>query len=1106
MQFSTPTYLRFSAIAAIMLVLLGLTSCKPDKRAVKSAKGFENLTAETTGIDFRNDVIEDSLINGVEYIYAYNGGGAATGDLNNDNLPDVIFNSNQQGPSVYINKGDMKFEKLESFSNLFSHTGWFTGVNIADVNGDGRNDIYISKAGFNRDRRNLLFINKGNLQFTEQAAQYNLDDSNATSQAVFFDFDLDGDLDCYIANHSDYLGPLVYNVIHYSDTSKFSSGQNRFLLNDGNSFTDITATSGLTPKISYSLSVAMCDINYDGYPDLYVANDFLSPDNIYINDGGKKFIDKTAEYLPKTSLFSMGSDWGDLNGDGYFDLIAVDMLPDNHYRLKNNFLPLSFELYKSIHTNISPRQYIKNSVYLGGQYPPFPEVAYLTGMARTDWSWSPLIQDFDNDGLNDVFVTNGTKRDLFNLDFINLNDSPDDPKGFAHNADLYKQMPETKLANYLFKNKGNLQFDNIAGQSEIGAPITSSGAAYADFDNDGDLDLVVNNSDAQASVFKNKTREDEHKHYISIRLKSTIDKNTNAIGSVVKINSGNHTQALQVSNSKGYASTSDNALFFGLGEINKIDSIEIFWHNRSRQVMYNPVVDSAYIVSISANNVAGIYKPKSNIVALFQQDEKSTVITHHESSHNDFKFERLLPFRLSEQGPQIASKDLNNDGLEDIVLGQGKGYGLQVWLQNRSGGFTRLTSSVFDADTLSDVTAICLADIDNNNTIDIITGYGSNETKCDNYTNVYLNNGKSQFTKATNQTIFEASVSNISAFDFDGDNDLDLFLGGRLLPGNYPSKPSSAIWINEKGLFKDMSTQVCPQLKNIGNVTGASITDFNGDRKPDIVLSGEFIPLAFFENKQGKLQPVALTGVLAKAQGMWQGLNSGDFDNDGDIDFIALNKGLNTYLPASTDKPITVLRGDYDNNGNKEPLLYYNLNGYNGILYDRNIFCEQMPMFWKKYFTFKQFSKCSPNELFTDEQLKNAEKFTASTFKTCLIENKGNNKFEIKELPVEVQYSTATASLVDDFNGDGLLDIAITGNGDFDFYPYGKSDGYKGLILLNTGKLNFSALQGKESGFYDPKNGRCITKVKIANSNNYWMVVSNNNDALGFYKYMQGTN
>jgi hypothetical protein len=1103
-----PLLISRSFIVLVVLTPLCLW-CQP------SAKLFQKLKPESTGIYFRNDISENDNFNSVNFIYTYNGGGVAIGDLNNDGLPDIVLSANQKGPKVYLNLGHMKFKDITKESGLSGYKGWFTGVNIVDVDGDGWNDIFISRCGpvnlnypnFKlgyHDNHNLLFINKHDLTFKESASSFGLTDSDGTTQALFLDFDNDGALDLFLSNVSPSLSERVYDVSQFGDTSYFKLGSQKLYLNKNNKFIDISEKAGLVHQTNFGLNAISCDVNFDGYPDILMSNDFISPDILYINNAGKSVRNASTEYMKHTSLFSMGSDYGDLNRDGKPDLMTADMMPYSHFRMKNNFLPFSYEFYKLLHESILPKEYIQNCVFLGTGAPPFSEAANMLNLARTDWSWSPLIQDFDNDGWQDVFVSSGTKRDQFELDINTLNTTQEAPMGFSLNPDImYLQMHPHQWRNHVFRNNNGLTLTDASDQWGLTQASISSGAAYADLDGDGDIDLVINNTDTFASVYENKANEINKNHFINFKL-SGAKKNTQGIGSTVRLFYDGISDVRYMGNTRGFESVSESVAHFGLGDHTSVDSVVIFWSGGGSQTYVPYKTDTLYTIVQLPGNDGRIYHPLPiNQHLLSEVSLTATPPVHKEDYYVDFKRDRLIPFKMSAEGPSLAVGDVNNDSLEDFYLGGAKGTTGQMWLQHKDGTFTPMTGQAWAEDTLLENQGCVIADFNNDGYNDLLIANGSNEdTKGDksNSLKLFYNDGKGGFTDVS-YLLPQSDVvySSVSVCDFNHDGYPDILAAGRLMPEDYPTPASSRLLVNHNGTFKDETKTLATPLLNIGNVRSAIWSDYDNDGWQDIVIAGEWMPITFLHNNHGNFSRDNKNPGIDSALGLWSNVIAADFDHDGDTDYVVCNYGLNSFLKATPSQPVTMYYNDFDGNGTKEQLVFYYLQDTMGILYDRNLLCEQMPSFWKKFFTFKMFANAKFSDFISPDKEKTSLKFKVNEMRTSYIENLGNGKFKIKPLPIDCQLSAMYASSAVDVNGDGNTDIVMIGNGDINPYQYTPMDGTNGVVLINDGHGNFKALKPDENGFNNPGYGRSLRVIHDAQKNSI-ILVGNNNEAMKFFK------
>ncbi|MDB5283278.1 MAG: RNA-binding protein, partial [Bacteroidota bacterium] len=742
-------------LTGVGFALAGLLSCHTDKSKSQLKNNEDHLytllSPQQTNVVFRNDVSEDSAWNILLYNYSYNGGGVATGDLNNDGLPDLVFTSNQHGARVYLNKGGLKFEDVTAKCGLDDTIGWTTGVTLADVDGDGWLDIYVSKSGpkGGRIRENRLYINNKNLSFTERGREFGLNDGEPSTNAVFFDYDNDGDLDCFIINHPENFDQIL-QPLAFTDTSTLPTGRDRMLENVNGHFVDVTEKAGLAHSYGYGLSVSVSDVNGDGYDDLFIANDYLSDDQLYINNGNKTFTNQTAKYLSHTSLFAMGSDFGDINNDGKQDLMVVDMKPDNHFRIKNNLFFFPMEYYYSRVNVLAPHQFIQNSLQLANDTGAYSEISQLSGLDKTDWSWNVLIQDFDNDGWNDIHITNGTKRDQNELDFVMLNDDELAPQAFSHDErNLYKRMPTTLLKHYAYRNKRNLQFEDVSEKWGLDAASIANGAAYADLDGDGDLDLVVNNTDSVAFIFRNNADKMPDANYLRIRLIGAV-KNTFGLGAMVKVHAGTLNQTKELENGRGFESCSEPILHFGLGEKQTVDSLEIFWKDGRYSLLKNIKADRLLTISEDSSRIGKVRKFTTSGQPHLLAEKPKTILNfvHHESKFNDFKRDRLLPYQLSKEGPGMAVADVNGDGMDDIFITNGAGNSGKLFLQHKNGTFTESAGQPWSNDITYEGLGAVFFDANGDGKPDLYIATGSNEFKEGDKQlkdKLYINDGKGHF-------------------------------------------------------------------------------------------------------------------------------------------------------------------------------------------------------------------------------------------------------------------------------------------------------------------------------------------------------------------------
>jgi enediyne biosynthesis protein E4 len=1124
-------------IFIITIIFSQFFSCKNDPSL------FNSLPADETGITFSNRIIENDTMNILDFEYIYNGGGVGIGDFNGDGLQDAYFTGNQVDNKLYLNRTDttnkkMRFEDITVKSNTSSKGKWCSGVAVADINADGKMDIYVcaNVKKTPKDRENLLFINKGNDKngipiFAEMAKDYGLADTTFSTNAAFFDYDNDGDLDIYI---------LVDKIDKKSSPSNFhnklkdgTSGNNDQLYrNDfdpklGHSFfTNVTKEAGINIE-GFGLGINITDINRDGWKDIFVTNDFITNDLLWINNGksgGKHlgFTDKAAQIFKHTSASAMGNDVTDINNDGLVDVFCLDMLPEDNYRKKMLMMPNNYQNYQNNELYGFQYQYVRNTLQLNqgprpdNNQPIFSEISLLAGVGETDWSWCPLIVDFDNDGLRDIIVTNGFPKDITDHDFITFRNESGNVAG---NDYLLAQIPQIKIKNYAFKNIGNrpetpYQFENVTNSWGINQPSFSNGAAYADLDNDGDVDYLVNNINDSAFVYQNQLVQKKipNSNYLRINFKGEAN-NTNGIGTIVELSLKNgQKQIYENSPFRGYLSTVEAVAHFGLGDISIVDEVKIIWQDGKQQILKNVKANQNITVSSKNSNLPTLENAKKKSV-LFTNITDSLGInyTHNELDFIDFNYQKLLPHKFSEYGPSLAVGDVTGDGLEDVFIGGSNYRKGKFLIQNKAGKFllndllpgTDTTKKEEDAGSL-------LFDADNDQDLDLYVVSGGNEfikTAIEYQDRLYINDGKGKFSlNAMALPNFLKSGSCIKAADFDKDGDLDLFIGGRLIPENYPKATSSYILRNDtKGgviKFTDITKTVAPELINLGLTCDILWTDYDNDGWLDIALAGEWMPIRFFKNNQGKSFNIQKTDLDAQV-GWWNSLVGADFDNDGDIDYIAGNLGVNSLSKASDIEPFKMYGKDFNIDGNYDaiPTIFYpDVDGkkqefpYNV----REDMIKQLITTRAKFPDYGSYAKAKITDMFSPEELHGADLFSANYMKSSYIENLGSGKFKMKPLPVLAQTAPLFGMLANDFDGDGNMDVLIIGNDYGAELTNGRYDAMNGLYMKNDGKGNFTTFTPQESGFYVPFNAKAIVNVTAANGQQLIMASQNRGKLLTF--------
>lgn len=1086
-----------------------LFSCTSKNSNVDKDFHFTLLPSSETNIHFNNQLTENDSANFLTNQYIYIGSGVGAADFNNDGLQDLFFAGEQVSCKLYINKGDFKFEDITKDAGLTTNNRWCTGVSIVDINTDGLMDIYVcaSHAANAAQRKNMLFINQGNLKFKDEASAYGLDNDGFSTQAAFLDYDKDGDLDMYLMNHNVFQNQP--NNIVMQNAAGTSVAADKLFENEGVQpgsnhplFTDVSAEAGINDN-GYGLGICVSDVNQDGWPDVYVANDFLSNDLLWINDRNGHFTNRINRSLHHQSYNSMGMDIADFNNDLLPDIAVLDMQPETNFRKKTMFAgtnPERYDMEQKI-PNYQP-QFTRNMLQLNhgnrlgdtANIPFFSEIAQLAGIWQTDWSWSVLMADFDNDGWKDIQITNGLAKDLTNNDFLFFRTSRyvnpvEETRPLESSAESLRKDLDSygsiKIKNYFYHNNADLTFSNATALTGMDIPSISHGAIYADLDNDGDLDMVMNNMNQEAFVWKNELRQsskDSSHNFLTVQLKGMAG-NPSGIGARLTLYAGDQQQALEQNNARGYMSSIDNRLHFGTGSLRMIDSLRIVWPDNKMQLLTNILTNQQLILDYS--QAAATYLPEQQVPAgLFTDLTKDwqDLYKHDEVSFYDFGVQRLLPQKYSQLGPPLISGDLNGDGLSDFFIGGASFQSGLIFLQNAKGGFT--SRPLVEKNKSSEDVGAIFFDADGDKDLDLLITEGSSEfgnSSTLNIPRLYKNDGKANFT--LDETAFPSNVSAIAkavcTADYDNDGDEDIFIGGRVLASNlYPLSPHSYILQNDKGKFKDVTGEVCAALVKPGLITDAVWTDFDNDKQVDLVLCGEWMPVRFFKNTDGKLNEVTLSTGLEHMNGMWRSLEAVDLDKDGDMDFVAGNMGLNNKYHVSAEHPSMLYAKDIDGNGSVDLVpAYYIINDngtydlYPGI--DRTEFADQVLAIKKKYLLNEDFAKAKMSELLKAIGEKDLLQFKCETMASVWIENLGANHFKVHALPTAAQFAPVNSIVTTDVDGDGLLDLIIAGNEYQSDIGTGRYDASYGQFLKNIGNGNFSSPSILQSGFFiegDVKN------------------------------------
>jgi hypothetical protein len=1124
-------------ICLCLLTLLLSISCSGKKTL------FTEIKSSRSHITFNNHIDENDSINQLDVENLYNGGGVGIGDFNRDGLPDVYFTGNLVSNRLYLNEGDFRFRDVTDESRATGEGTWCRGVAVIDINNDGWSDIYVS-ATLRRDpeqRRNMLYIHQGlNTDkvpvFKEMAAEYGLDDDSHTTQAVFFDYDNDGDPDVYLAVNEIDTKKISPYLFHPVLKGGLNPSTGRLYRNDWNDslkhavFTNVSAEAGVQTE-GYSHGASILDINNDGWKDIFVSNDFLTNDLLWVNNGDGTFTDRLTEYFKHTSANSMGNDAGDINNDGLVDLVCLDMNPEDNYRRKMMLMPNSYQTYQNTERFGYSYQYVRNTIQLNqgprvGEndtigLPVFSEIGFYAGISATDWSWTPMVADFDNDGFRDIFITNGFPRDITDHDFAIFRN---EAYLTASKNQILKQIPEVRLHNYVYRNMANLRFEDVSEKWGITIPSFTNGAVYVDLDLDGDLDVVANNINDEASVYRNNTREldPENSHFLQVRLEGE-GANPQGLGARVETYyDGGKTQVWESNPYRGYISTIENMAHFGLGKIATVDSILVYWQDGTHEVKKNQAADQT-LVFRKKEAVPGITVPNVVIAenAWFREVTSNVKVnfTQKEEDFVDFNIQKLLPHKFSEYGPALAAGDIDGNGLDDMLCGASAGNSAMLFLQQTDGTFRQkslLKDSQLKTKTWDDA-GILLFDADSDGDADlyISTGGYEHESNAAVYADhFYVNDGRGNFTELAG-AIPQNFTSKfcVRAADYDHDSDLDLFVAGRVDPWNYPKPVSSFILRNDSKAgsirFTDVTREVAADLVNAGLVCDALFTDYNRDGWSDLVLAGEWMPVTVLKNENGRFRNVTAETGLATMTGWWNSIAGGDFDNDGDIDYLAGNTGENTFYKTSPSRPVGIYAKDFDNNGSYDafPSQYLVTSQEDSTwkeypVHTRDDVVKQMISMRSKFQNYKSFANSTIDGLFSPEQMKGALVLKAACFTSCFIRNDGNGKFTMAPLPVQAQLSVLNGMTVDDFNADGNLDVLINGNDWGTEVSVGRYDALNGLLLKGDGKGNFTSLSILESGIYIPGNGKGLVKLETAD-HGYAVAAGQNRGPLKVFELKQ---
>jgi hypothetical protein len=1097
-------------------------------KAGKSKSLFEYLPPRSTGIHFENRLHDDDTFNILFYEYYYNGAGLAACDVNNDGFSDIFLGGNMEKSRLYINKGGLKFEDITEESGINTSGRWITGVSMADLNHDGLPDLYLSVGGNILDNyHNLLYMNQstgGKVLFTECAKAVGLDDNGYSIQAAFFDYDLDEDLDMYLVTSS--MRVPNKNAVRSRTSDGSMINTDRLYRNEGidpatslPKFSNVSKEAGIVWD-GFGLGICISDINLDGWPDVYVANDYISNDLLYINQRDGTFRDMAGEYFKHFSYSAMGMDIADINNDGLTDVFTLDMLPEDYYRkriMAGNMR--EYGRYEAeLATGYSP-QYIRNMLQLNngnidGKY-SFSEIGQLAGVFETDWSWAPLFADFDNDGYKDLFIGNGIPHDLTNMDFAMLwqskiRESPDMPFNLLGSILMrgLDKKGNVKKSNFIFKNNGDLTFKNMAGEWGMDRPLYSTGAIFSDLDNDGDLDLVLNNLNETAAIYKNKLIDNggygSDSHFLAIHLTGS-EQNREGIGTKITIYHGGDLQYYEHFPVRGFQSMVDPNIHFGLGKTASVDSLHVIWPDGRSQVLYNIPVNRQLVLLYSNSGPEDLKGMEGQNAGIFKEITTSSKLNyiHKEKEFLDFDIQPLIPHLYSKEGPGIAAGDINGDGLDDFYIGGATGSAGRVFIQQETGIF--YSYDLPCNNNYEDMGAILFdADGDGDNDLYVVSGGTGLPPGNQFYTDrIYANDGNGNFALVKDALPDEKVCgSQVSAADFDRDGDLDLFVCGRVSLENYPLPARSFLLRNEssgqeKIRFTDV-THPGEGLNEVGLISAALWTDYNRDGWPDLMLAGEWMSPKLFKNNNGEFVDVTAASGLADYTGWWNSLSAADFDLDGDMDYVAGNLGLNTRFKVSPEEPMIIYAGDFDKNGQYDPVCSYFVQGKSYPIYQRNVLISQIPYLQNKFPKYEDYAKASMKDIFDAEQIRNAYTKECRYFNSALFENKGDGTFTVRALPVEAQFAPVFGMLAYDFNNDGNPDILIAGNSSSFNVDDGQMDAGTGLYLQGDGEGGFQSLPSRISGFFADGDVRGMAELALKNGNSLIIVAQNSSRLKAF--------
>jgi hypothetical protein len=1098
---------------------------------------FQRISSSHSNIEFNNTIVENDSINPLDVVNIYNGGGVGIGDFNNDGLPDIYLGGNMVSSRLYLNRGDFKFEDITEKAGVEGMGRWARGISVVDINNDGLMDIYVCNTIYKDStrRQNILYINQGLDKdgiphFKDMAAEYGLNIKGQSTMASFFDYDNDGDLDMYLAVNEASNGENA-NVFRMRDVKNTKQSWGKLYRNDWDSalghpvFHDVSFAAGIR-GLGYGHAATICDINNDGWKDIYVSDDFLSDNILYINNHDGTFTDKVKDYFKHTSYNSMGQDVVDINNDGLPDVIELDMNPQDNYRKKMMLASDSYLTYQNFDAFGHEYQYVRNTLQLNqgprvGEndsigIPAFSEIGFLSGISQTDWSWSPLVADFDNDGYRDLVVTNGFPRDVSDHDFMAYRD---DNAGTVTKAQLLEKIPQVKLHNYAFRNKGDLTFSDETSGWGLTQPTYSNGAAYADLDGDGALDMVINNENDEALIYRNTSRDRDTvtTHYLKIKYKGD-KRNIGGIGAVASIYYDHGKKQVYENNPyRGYLSSMEGITHFGLGKVTLVDSVIVKWYNGKEQTITGVKANQTITLDIAnAKTPYSLERPAIDTGAVFREVTQAKGISyrHHDYDFIDFDQQHTLPHKLSEYCPALAVGDMDGNGLDDLVIGGNGAYPTHLLLQQPDGRFLQ-KDSLPGSGHLSQVTkdeGILIFDANGDGKPDIYLTGGGYELSPGNAgyrDRLYINDGRGHFAlDSAALPINTTSKFCVRAADINNDGKLDLFVSGRVDPWSYPRSVSSFIFRNDTRnghvRFTDVTDEVAPELKNVGMVCDAIFTDFDGDGQVDLIVVGEWMPVMFLKNINGKFKDVTPATGLGSQSGWWNSIAAGDFRHTGRTDYILGNLGSNSLFQASDQYPVYITAKDFDSSGKYVGIASLFLPDQDGVKKEfpaesRDDITRQLSSMKKRFANYHSYAAATMDQVLTPNQRIGAQRLKANELKSCFLRNDGAGKFTLIPLPVEAQFSVINGMVVDDFDGDGNLDVLINGNDFGTEIGIGRYDAMNGLLLKGDGAGNFKPLTIMQSGIYIPGNGRALVSLRGA-SDRYLIAASQNKNVLKLYE------